>query len=132
MVLIGATTYFPEQARVIMRKYTAAALTPERMERLRRVHKHGDEQIHALRANFEGFKDSYEDMSFTAPHLATISARTLIVHGDRDEFFPVSIPVEMYRSIPRSFLWIVPNGGHVPIHQHPEEFKRVALQFLSN
>jgi len=37
--------------------------------------------------------------------------RKLIIHGDRDQFFPVSSPVEMYRSIPHARLWIVPNGG---------------------
>ena len=67
-----------------------------------------------LLAQFYGFKDSYDDMNFTAPLLSTIKARTLILHGDRDQFFPVSIPVEQYRAIPRAYLWIVPNGGHVP------------------
>jgi pimeloyl-ACP methyl ester carboxylesterase len=36
----------------------------------------------------------------------------LIVHGDRDVFFPVEIPVSMYSSIPNSYLWIIPNMGH--------------------
>ena len=52
------------------------------------------------------------------------------MHGDRDRFFPVSIPVEMYRSIPRSYLWLVPNGGHVPIIEHAAAFAQTALQFL--
>ena len=87
-------------------------MTPEYMERARGIHQHGDEQIRALRRQFHGFKDSYEDMNFTPPHLATIQARTLIVHGDRDQFFPVNIPLEMYRSIPNSCLWIIPKGRH--------------------
>jgi pimeloyl-ACP methyl ester carboxylesterase len=53
------------------------------------------------------------------------------VHGDRDEFFPVDIPVEMYRAIPGSALWIIPQGGHVPIFgEHAGEFQDAALQFL--
>jgi pimeloyl-ACP methyl ester carboxylesterase len=131
MVLIGATIYFPEQAREIMRKSTPESLTPSQLERLRSIHKHGDSQIRALRSQFNRFKDSYDDMTFTPPHLATIRARTLIVHGDRNAFFPVSIPVEMYRSIPASYLWIVPNGGHVPIPEHAREFEKIALEFLS-
>ena len=71
-------------------------------------------------------------MTFTPTYLATIRARTLIVHGDRDEFFPVSIPIEMYRSIPNSSLWIVPEGGHVPIFGETRaEFVRIALKFLA-
>ena len=130
MVLIGATIYFPEQARVIMRRSTAESMTPQDWEQMRRVHKHGDEQIRALRNEFHNFKDSYDDMNFTPPYLATITARTLIVEGDRDQFFPVAIPVEMYRSIPHSYLWIVPNGGHVPIGEHAAEFTRTTLAFL--
>ena len=52
---------------------------------------------------------------------------------DRDEFFPVSIPVEMYESIPGSELWIVPHGDHVPIYEgRTPEFLRVTQAFLSN
>jgi pimeloyl-ACP methyl ester carboxylesterase len=39
----------------------------------------------------------------------------LIVQGDRDIFYPMQISVDMYRDIPNSSLWIVPNAGHVPI-----------------
>jgi pimeloyl-ACP methyl ester carboxylesterase len=53
------------------------------------------------------------------------------VHGDRDEFFPVSISVEMYRAIPGAALWIVPGGGHVPIEGRPStQFLDEALEFL--
>ena len=130
MVLIGATIYFPEQARVIMRRATPQSLTPEAYERRRQTHKHGDEQIRALQQQFHDFKDSYDDMNFTGPYLSTITARTLIVHGDRDQFFPVEIPYEMYRSIPTSFLWIIPRGGHVPIFDADVPFVPTALKFL--
>lgn len=131
MVLIGATIYFPEQAREIMRKTTVESMTPEDYQRARAIHKHGDEQIRALRQQFHDFKDSYDDMNFTGPFLSTITARTLIVHGDRDEFFPVSIPVEMYRSIPHSYLWIVPNGGHVPIFDPKQPFLATVREFFA-
>ena len=132
MVLIGATIYFPEQARQIMRKTTVEGLTEQKWETYRSRHKHGDDQIRALVNQFHGFKDSYGDMNFTPPYLSTIKARTFVVHGDRDEFFPVSIPVEMYRSIPKSYLWIIPNGGHVPIFGENEAtFTEKALAFLN-
>jgi pimeloyl-ACP methyl ester carboxylesterase len=74
---------------------------------------------------------SYDDMNFTRPYLSTITARTLIIHGDRDRFFPVEIPVEMYQSIPNSALWIIPNGGHVPIHGGRVPFVSKAVEFLA-
>jgi pimeloyl-ACP methyl ester carboxylesterase len=131
MVLIGATIYYPEQARQIMRKSTVESLTPRDYERMRRVHKHGDDQIRALRQQFYSFKDSYDDMNFTSPDLSTITAKTLLVHGDRDELFPVAIPIEMYRSIPNSFPWIIRNGGHVPIYDPKVPFVSTALDFLA-
>jgi len=131
MILVGATIYFPEQAREIMRRSGPQSITPEYLERARKTHKHGDDQIRALRQQFYDFNANYDDMSFTPPHLATIQARTLIVHGDRDQFFPVNIPLEMYRSIPNSSLWIIPNGRHGPHRQHPEEFLRLSKRFLA-
>jgi len=131
IVLIGATNYFPEQAREILRQFTIEGLTEQRWDAYRNRHKHGDDQIRALINEFRGFKDSYDDMNFTPPYLSTIKARTFIVQGDRDQFFPVSIPVEMYRNIPNSYLWIVPNGGHVPIYgDNQATFTEKASAFL--
>jgi pimeloyl-ACP methyl ester carboxylesterase len=132
MVLIGATTYFPAQARAIMQKSTPESLTETQLARLREIHKRGDDQIHMLRRQFYNFQHSHDDMMFTPPLLATIRARTLVVHGDRDAFFPVSIPVQMYESIPGAALWIIPNGQHVPIFgEQLPEFLRVTRKFLA-
>ena len=45
--------------------------------------------------------------------LASIKARTLIVHGYND-FVPVAEAVEMHKQIPNAHLWVVPNGWHIP------------------
>lgn len=131
MVLIGATHYFPEQARAIMRRTSQRGTPSEDARRSTDCATRGDAQVRELMKQFGEFKDSYDDMNFTVPYLGTIKARTLIVHGDRDEFFPISIPVEMYRAIPGSALWIIPNGDHVPIFgSHAREFQEVVLPFL--
>jgi pimeloyl-ACP methyl ester carboxylesterase len=133
MVLIGATTYFPEQAREIQRSMDPNNIPEGQMRELREIHKHGDKQIRALISQFNAFKDSYDDMNFTRPYLSTIIARTLVVQGDRDRFFPVKIALEMYDAIPRSYLWIVPNGGHVPTDGPMQEhFMCTATAFLSD
>jgi pimeloyl-ACP methyl ester carboxylesterase len=51
-----------------------------------------------------------------AQTLSTITARTLVVHGDCDPFFPADIAVSLYRSIPDAALWIIPGGDHAPIY----------------
>ncbi len=128
MVLIGTTPYFPERIRGIMREAAGEKVEPPDACATR-----GDPQMRELAAQFVRFKDSYDDMNFTPPYLGTIKARTLIVHGDRDPFFDVSIPVGMYDAIPGAALWIVPEGGHIPIFKaHLREFEDVALGFLGS
>jgi len=134
MVLIGATSYFPEQARAIMRASSPDSMTPAQLESLGRAHSRGAEQARELMVQFSAFQDSYEDMNFTPPLLSTVEARTLIVHGDRDAFFPVSIPVEEYEAIPKAYLWIVPNGRHIPLLRSEAGrafFVRTVLAFLA-
>lgn len=132
MALIGATNQFVDQTRKVIRGEVSAPLPKEVREMFDSCASRGSPQVRDLMAQFQGFAESHDDMNLTPANLATIKARTLIVHGDRDEFFPVEIPVEMYRSIPGSQLWIVPNGDHVPIYgSRAAEFQRVTRQFLS-
>ena len=131
MVLVSAAPYFPEQAREIMRNLSSEDRSEAEWQQMRQWHKHGDDQIRALWRMGNAFKDNYTDMNFTPPYLATISAHTLIVHGDRDPLYPVNLAVEMYEAIPRSYLWIIPNGGHGPIFgDMAEPFVKTALAFL--
>ena len=130
MVLVSATSYFPAQARAIMRQYPDQITAADR-EIFRRRHPGGDPQIDKLLSHTRAFADSYDDMNFTPPYLATISARTLIVQGDRDPLYPVEISVEMARAIPNSSLWIVPGAGHGPVGgERWPEFLKTASAFL--
>jgi pimeloyl-ACP methyl ester carboxylesterase len=139
IVLIGGTSHFTEQARAIMRDTSFDALPAKQLIELRALHPRGDPQIRALMEQFRNFRNSYDDVNFTAKDLSAITARTLIIHGDRDEFFPVGIPMGMYRAIPRSYLWIVPNSEHIPISStnksssraQREAFLQTVLEFLS-
>jgi pimeloyl-ACP methyl ester carboxylesterase len=82
---------------------------------MRGRHHLGDDQIRALWRHTREFADDRDDMNFTAASLSKITARTLIVHGDRDPLYPVELAVELFRSIPNAQLCVVPNGGHGPI-----------------
>jgi pimeloyl-ACP methyl ester carboxylesterase len=131
MVVVSATMHFPEQARAIMHDVPAAdKQPPQEWETMRKFHKLGDEQIIALWDWMRGMKDSYDDMDFTPPSLSRITASTLIVYGDRDPLYPVEMAIEMYRAIPRSALWVVPNGGHGPIFDPSAHFAETALAFF--
>src|SRR6266487_1658993 len=128
MVLVSATSHYPEQARMLMRHYTVDQLPGEERLLLWQRHPRGDEQIREIFRQGRAMADQYEDMNFTAASLSTIAARTLIVYGDRDPLYPAHIALEMYTAIPHSNLWIIPNGGHVPIQKEP--FIKAVFPFL--
>jgi pimeloyl-ACP methyl ester carboxylesterase len=130
MVLISATSYFPDQARALLRGASFRTMPPQVQEMYRECAKRGEEQIHQLIAQFNALHNNCDDMDFTAQNLSTITARTLVVHGDRDRFFPIEIPVSIYRSIPDAALWIIPGGDHAPIYDSTVPFTSTALRFL--
>jgi pimeloyl-ACP methyl ester carboxylesterase len=132
MVVVSATMYFPAQAREIMRHVpTAETQPPQEWETMRQRHKLGDQQIAALWDWTRGMEHSYDDMNFTPPALSRIAARTLIVYGDHDPLYPVQMAVEMYRAIPRSALWVLPNSGHGPVFlEAAAHFAQTSLTFL--
>ena len=132
MVLVGGSDQFTPEIRAILRDPACEHLSPADWQRMRGLHKHGDAQIVALQHEFCGFKYSYDDMNFTPPLLSSITAHTLIVHGDHDRYFPPRIALEMYTAIPHAFLWIVPNGTHLPLLSPTvqPEFLRTTVEFL--
>jgi pimeloyl-ACP methyl ester carboxylesterase len=133
MVLASATPYFPSQARLAMAQLSVESLSEAEWAVQRQRHVHGDDQIRMLYDQMRALKDSHDDMAFTPPLLATITARTLIVHGDRDPLYPVELALEMYRAIPGAALWIVPNAGHGPVFgKLAAPFVETALAHLSD
>ena len=109
MIHVSGTPRFPDQARDMMRAMPMDGVG-------RYAHQLADDRV---------------DMNFTASTLSAITARTLIVHGDRDPLYPVELAVELYRGIPNSSLWVVPQGGHGPIFgEQAAPFVEAATAFL--
>lgn len=135
MVLVSATPYFPRELRAAASQFTQQAfdrLPGAELETLRKRHVHGDEQLRQLYDMTRSFATSYDDMAFAAQQLGRVTARTLIVHGDRDQLYPVELAMELFRGIPRSALWIVPYGTHGPIFgANAAQFASIALAHLS-
>jgi len=118
MVLVSATPRFPPPLRLAAAEFTDAALDalPDAARAdLHARHRHGDDQLRWLYAMTRSFATSEDDMAFTAETLSRITARTLIVHGDRDPLYPVDLAVELFQGIPSASLWVVPHAGHGPI-----------------
>jgi pimeloyl-ACP methyl ester carboxylesterase len=132
MVLVGATTHFPSEARAIFARSAPDKVSSTEFDEWNRCSSRGEQQTRDLFTQFSSYKDNYDDMNFTEQDLSTISARSLIVHGDHDDFFPVSIPFQVYRAIPSAELWIVPGGDHIPVFgRRAPAFQAEVLRFLS-
>lgn len=130
LVLISATTHFPPQARAIMRAASWRTMPPHVQDMYRECAPRGDAQVQELLGQFNALADNGDDMNFTEQDLAAIPARTLVVQGDRDRFFPVAIAQTLARSIPNAALWLIPGGEHVPIYDPSVPFIDTALRFL--
>jgi len=67
-------------------------------------------------------------------YLSKIQYPVLIIHGDRDEYFSIDIPIDMYKSIPNSYLWVLPNGRHIPPiwkSRWSTMFSEITMDFLN-
>lgn len=74
-------------------------------------HPGGERQVRSLVR--QGCASALEDsFALSESSLAAIRARTLVIQGDRDEIFPLEVPLDLYRKIKRSQLWIIPNADH--------------------
>lgn len=131
MVIVSAPPYFPEQARTLQRQTSESMFGEAQMDLMRKRHRHGDAQLHDLFAHSRAMAGSYDDVNFTPPYLSTIAADTLIVFGDRDPLYPVSLAFDLQAAIPYSYLWVVPNAGHGPVFgEHAPRFAETATSFL--
>jgi pimeloyl-ACP methyl ester carboxylesterase len=59
-----------------------------------------------------------------------MSVPTLFICGREDKVLTLEQAVRGYAMTPGARLYVMPNCGLHPQLEHPEEFNRVALQFL--
>jgi pimeloyl-ACP methyl ester carboxylesterase len=129
LVAISAPAAFPEQAKAIQRSFSEAMLSEAQRARMRERHPRPG-QLDALIAQTRALADG-DDPNFTREQLGSITADTLIVFGDRDFLYPVSIAFDLHAAIPGSYLWVVPNGGHGPVFgEAAPRFVDTTLPFL--
>lgn len=80
-----------------------------------RVQPGGEAQVRTLLDALRTIGDDYEDMSFTTERVSQIRARTLLVWGDRDPYYPIDVAIELFHAIPNAALWVLPSQEHFPL-----------------
>ena len=63
--------------------------------------------------------------------LAAIQIPVLVMSGDHDAI-PIEQTLEIYRALPHAQLCILPASGHATMQDRPEEFNRLAREFLED
>jgi pimeloyl-ACP methyl ester carboxylesterase len=133
LVLAGGTYALPPQLRASFRAQTPETwTTPERRRELAQIHTamgpdHWRFVVDAFLA--QGHRVDADDYP-TLEELRALTAPVLIVHGDRDHFFPVAIPTTLFGTLPNAELCILPNTNHRPPRERPAWFNDIVLDFL--
>jgi pimeloyl-ACP methyl ester carboxylesterase len=62
--------------------------------------------------------------------LPTLRTPTLIIWGDQDEVFPVTVGKKLHALIKGSTLLVIKGSGHMPMWEHPDETNAAILEFF--
>jgi pimeloyl-ACP methyl ester carboxylesterase len=95
------------------------------------IHHHGEDYAGLLWEAIRDAKHYVWDRTYDVRcHFSQIQAPTLIVGGDRDQFFGVEHPMKAYKGIKNAELLIVPGSGHFLNEENPSVFNRIVMDFL--
>jgi pimeloyl-ACP methyl ester carboxylesterase len=78
---------------------------------------------------YSTFKNADQALAFQ-DDLSRIRHPTLLLWGDRDLVFPLSVGKELEHEISDSLLKPVPGSGHIPMWEAPDEVNQAILDFL--
>jgi pimeloyl-ACP methyl ester carboxylesterase len=133
LILAGCTHFYADELRAWWRTQTPETVADEaRRAALRAAHTaEGPDQWRTVVGAWLALADHAHADDFPEPEaLRALAAPTLIVHGDRDRFFPVEVPTALYRLLPDAELCLLPQTGHAPPRERPAWFNAIALDFL--
>lgn len=129
MVIDSATIRVPEASRAFYKR--PELLKPNIVKFYEEANEiYGKEHWQYLAQTFYDFRLPEADVNVDPAVLHDITCPTLIIHGDRDIFFPVDIAVDMKKNIPNSQLSIFPNTDHIVTEFYPERVAEMTLDFL--
>jgi pimeloyl-ACP methyl ester carboxylesterase len=136
LVLSAGAHELPDELRAWMRDQTPEAFlarrSPEWQTTFRRQHTAlGPDHWRTVLAAFFALADHAHTEDFPEQEdLPRIQAPTLIVHGDRDSFFPVEGALALHRLLPNAELCVLPRTGHSVERARQDWFNAIVLDFL--
>jgi pimeloyl-ACP methyl ester carboxylesterase len=128
----AATYTFDERVKTLARKFAGAA-SDDWIASLDAQHGavHGASYARTMIELWAEAVQRPGELPFSPGDLSGIQCPALVIHGDRDVFFPVEVPLAMYQALPNAELCILPRCGHTVSFDRPEMFTTALLQFLA-
>ena len=132
-ILAGGTYYYGDDVRSTLQRITPDMVDEGGRAFLQTIHTAlgPDHWRSVIQAFHDLHAHAHADDFPEAEELGRIGTPVLIVHGDRDHFFPVEVPTGLYRLLPNAELCLLPNTGHGPPDERPDWFNAIALDFLA-
>ena len=101
-------------------------VTPAVIERAYRLRKdHGK-----ARPLWSSLKHVPDWQNHYAPRMGSVRCPVQIMWGQQDRFIPCSAGQELHQTIPGSRLAVLPDTGHLPMWERPDEVNRLIIEFL--
>ncbi len=131
LIIIGGQAYFSTQTRKVIASWGPGFEDQSWLSES--IKTHGKEKGLQLLKQLWNFRNGYGNPALTPDLLSTITARTLIIHGDNDDIIPLSQAFDMFNSINKRYFWVVLNGGHLPYTDpaNQSDFLRRVIEFLN-
>ena len=131
MVLVDGAHRFPDETRASMAGADADVwleALPGLFEAALRWHAEGMPQLRRLAQQVRAFAADPREGAHDSTELRGVQVPALIVHGDRDELYPVRLAFELYELLPKAELWIMPDVSHAAFtgYQFEAEDQRCA------
>jgi pimeloyl-ACP methyl ester carboxylesterase len=145
MAMLRVTRYVPELVRAMVLDSTTNEVPvtsrqyyrdPDHLTpKLQRLYDeanelHGPAMGRRLAEIFYDFRLPECDINQPIELMTEIRQPTLLIHPDRDLFFPLRIAEDLNRAIPNSELYVSRDTGHIVMEFHPERVARLATQFF--
>lgn len=110
----------------------STALMPELWQQMQRGYREGSTQTFTdarRRNDWKVFLLDWNQPRIPLSALGRIQAPAFVIAGDQDVIRPEHT-VAIYQSLPRAWLWVVPDSGHATLHDHADEFNRKTDEFF--
>jgi pimeloyl-ACP methyl ester carboxylesterase len=123
-VVAGIRTMFSQPDRLAPTWYDAAA---DEHLRVMRSYRHRRAFFACLKQIY--LEDAYGDHGFW-DRLPRMQTPALFIWGDRDRLVPSSFERHVLAAVPDAESVCLPDSGHVPQFEHPQETSRLTRRFL--